>query len=329
MKILIAGLGSIGRRHLKNLIALGETDIVLFRTGKGTVNDDFVQEYPVEHNLEKAMEEKPDAVVISNPTAMHMDVAVLAAQANATIFLEKPISHTFDSLIPFERALAASTSKVYVAYQFRFNDGLKKIKDLIQNEEMGRPISFQSRWGEYLPDWHPWEDYRLSYAASSEMGGGVVLTLSHPIDYLRWIFGEVTELFAVTGNQSNLELTCEDFADVSLKYANGVTGDIHLDYYSKPKQHDLVIQCERGTISWDYKSNIVKVEDLKSHCNNILPAVGHKRNQMYLEEIAHFIDVCKNDIEPVCTYKDGKQALNLALGILQSGRYQDRVIFED
>ncbi len=328
MKFLIAGLGSIGRRHLKNLMILGYDDIILYRTGKGSLGE-IDKDFPVFTTLDSAMAENPDAVIISNPTALHMPVAEMAARSGAHIFLEKPISHTLDSLYGFESILEKSKSKVFVAYQFRFNPGLEQIKEMLSKEIAGRPVSFISRWGEYLPDWHPWEDYRESYAARPDLGGGVVLTLSHPIDYLRWFFGEVRTLIAEVGNKSNLALDCEDFADVKLTFRNGVEGSLHLDYFSRPKVHDLQIQCEKGTINWDFASNTVVLAKGKGDIEKFLPPDQFERNQMYLDEMAHFVEVCLTDQKPHCTYEDGKKTLDIGLGILQSGRYDDRVIFEE
>ena len=327
LKFLIAGLGSIGRRHLDNLLALGQDDIILYRTGQGSLGD-MDRDFPVYHDLSAAMAQKPDAVIISNPTAMHMPVAEAAAKSDAHVFLEKPISHTFDSLQGFEAAMMKSSSQIFVAYQFRFNVGLRKIKEMLKIGSLGKPVSFISRWGEYLPDWHPWEDYRHSYAAQSEMGGGVVLTLSHPIDYLRWFFGDVEHLTAEIGNRSDLELVCEDFADAHLTFQSGVEGKLHLDYNTKPKVHDLRIDCESGKIFWDYDSNSVKIQAEIGEVQTISPPAGYERNQMYLDEMEHFIAICEDKQKPLCTYHDGKQALNVALGSLQGGRYHDKVIFE-
>jgi len=329
MKIIIAGLGSIGRRHLKNLVHLGENDIVLYRTHKGSVMDEKIGSFPVEVDLEKAFNNHPDAVVISNPTAMHMPVAEQAAKANCHIFIEKPISHTLESLGPFEAALKKSASVVFVGFQFRFNPGLKSVKKIIDDQVVGRPISFRCHWGEYLPGWHPWEDYRKSYAADQDMGGGVVLTLSHPLDYLRWIFGEVKELFAVTGKFSDLEIKSEDTAEVLLTFTNNVVGGLHLDYYQQPKKHDLSIICSNGTVNWEYKTSRVLIEKASGEVVEMDQPDNYERNQMYLAEMQHFLDICKKGVQPICGYSDGKKSLELARGILQSGKYNKRIILNN
>ena len=329
-RIMICGLGSIGRRHLRNLQALGVDDLVLLRSGKATLPDEDLAGIPVEHNLAAALDSwKPDGVVVSNPTSLHAETALAALRAGSYVLLEKPVSPTTDLIPALLRAERESAGRVLVGYQFRYHPGLAAVQDLLNDQAIGMPVSVSVHWGEYLPGWHPWEDYRQSYAAQAKMGGGVVLTLSHPIDYLRWMFGEVRELFAVTGNASRLGIDVEDFADVNFKFRNGITGMMHLDYYRRPKKHDLTVVCENGTLHWDYKNSIVTVEKASGEIETIAPPGKNERNQMYLQEMSHFLDVCEGDSNSVCSYQDGKKALIIAHGILMSGRHQERVIFEE
>ena len=182
MKYLIAGLGSIGRRHMRNLIALGERDIVLLRTRKTTLPEDELAPFPQETDLQEALEKhKPNAVIVANPTSLHLDVAIPAAEAGCTILLEKPISHSMEGVDKLQTAVQKSGAKVLVAFQFRYHPGLVRAKQLITDGEIGRIVSAHVHFGEYLPGWHPWEDYRQGYAARADMGGGVVLTQCHCI----------------------------------------------------------------------------------------------------------------------------------------------------
>lgn len=327
MKFLIAGLGSIGRRHLKNLEALGEKDILLYRTHLSTLADDVLDPFPVETDLEKALAHHPDAVIISNPSALHMQVAIPAAQAGCALFVEKPLADQMDDLIPLESILMEKKNVFFSAFQFRFNPGLKKVKELLDEEAAGQPLSFNSYWGEYLPDWHPWEDYRQSYAAEKGLGGGVVLTLSHPLDYLRWMFGDPVEIFANTGNASDLELEVEDFADALIRFKNDVSGTLHLDYYRRDKRQDLEIVCSDGTIYWDYASSSVNLYMADGSSVEYPAPDGFERNSMFLDEMAHFLRVLRGAEAPLCTFEDGQKALEFAWGILHSSRYQQRVVF--
>lgn len=327
MKFLIAGLGSIGRRHLKNLEALGERDIILYRTHKSTLADDGLDQYPVESDLEKALAHQPDAVIISNPSALHMQVALPAAHTGCALFVEKPLAANMDELIHLEGILQEKKNVFFSAFQFRFNPGLRKVKDLLDVEAAGRPLSFNTCWGEYLPDWHPWEDYRQSYAAKKGLGGGVVLTLCHPLDYLRWMFGNPVEVFATTGNASDLQLEVEDFADALVRFNDGVSGTLHLDYYRRDKRQDLEIVCSNGTISWDYASSAAKLHN-SDGTSTVFPAPdGFERNSMFLGEMAHFLRVLRGEEAPLCTFEDGRKMLEFAWGILHSSRYQQRLVF--
>ena len=241
MRFLIAGLGSIGRRHLRNLLALGEEDILLYRTHRSTLPDDELSRFPVETDLSAALAHKPDAVIISNPTSLHMDVALPAAEAGCALFLEKPISHNLERMDQLEAALQNSGKPALVGFQFRFNPGLRTVRQMLDEQRIGRPLSVRAHWGEYLPGWHPWEDYRQSYSARADLGGGVVLTLSHPLDYLRWLLGEAELLAAVTAQLGGLDVQVEDTAEMLFSFESGALGSLHLDYNQRPASHWLEI----------------------------------------------------------------------------------------
>ena len=182
---------------------------------------------------------------------MHLDVAIPAAQAGCHLFLEKPISHSLERLDELQAAVHRGGGQVLTGYQFRFHPGLRHARRLLAEGAIGRPLSVRAHWGEYLPGWHPWEDYRQGYSARADLGGGVVLTLSHPLDYLRWLFGEVSALWAFTGQLSDLELQVEDTAEIGLRFACGVLGSVHLDYNQHPPAHCLEIIGTQGAIRWD------------------------------------------------------------------------------
>ncbi|MBU2609594.1 MAG: Gfo/Idh/MocA family oxidoreductase [Chloroflexi bacterium] len=238
MKFLIAGLGSVGRRHLRNLKALGETDILFYRTHRATLSDDELAGLPVETDLRRALAQKPDAVIVANPTSMHLDVAIPAAEAGCAILLEKPVSGFLDGLDELAAAAQKSGSRILVGFQFRFHPSLQKAADLLRAGAIGRILLVRAHWGEYLPDWHPWEDYKQGYAARADLGGGAARSLTHPLDYLRWLCGDVQSLWAFTG-ALGLGLSVEDTADIGLRFASGAIGSVQLNYNQRPPAHHL------------------------------------------------------------------------------------------
>lgn len=316
MRFLITGYGSIGRRHFQNLLALGVEDIIFYRTHKSTLDDDELSEYIVETDLGKALAHDPDAVIVSNPTAFHLDVAIPAANAGCDILLEKPVSHNMDRVREFRRLVKAEDVKVLVGFQFRFHPGLKQIKGLLAGGQIGRPLSVQAHWGEYLPGWHPWEDYRQGYSARRDLGGGVVLTLSHPFDYLRWLVGEVKAVWAFTESGSDLELEVEDTAEIGLRFENGSIGSIHLNYTQRPAAHWMEIVGTKGTIHWDYIKGKVSVYDVQESARKEIPVPSDfERNDMFIEEMRHFLAVVKGEAEPVCDLEAGIRVQEIIAGV--------------
>jgi predicted dehydrogenase len=318
MKILLAGLGSVGRRHLRNLRLLGETDLLLYRTGKATLPDEELAGCPVETGLADALAHKPDAVIVSNPTAHHLDVAIPAAEAGCHILLEKPVSHNLDGVDRLRAAAAVSGARILVGFQFRWHPGIQAAKSHLDAFEIGAPVSARAQWGEYLPDWHPWEDYRSGYAARPDLGGGAVLTLSHPIDYLRWMLGEVASVSGVTGSRG-LGLPVEDTAEMVLAFESGAIGSVHLDYVRRPPAHGFEIAGTEGTLKWDNASGGVSIYRAGTEAWQEIPAPpGFERNVMFVEEMRHFLAVVRGEEQPACTLEDGIRALQICLEVLKS-----------
>jgi predicted dehydrogenase len=331
MKFLIAGLGSIGRRHFRNLIALGEKDIVLLRTRKATLPDDELAGYPVETDIHEAIKNhKPDAVIVANPTALHLDIAIPATEAGCHILLEKPVSDSFDRLDILQQAAQKSGSRILVGFQFRYHPTLNKARDLIQADAIGKVLTVHAHWGEYLPQWHPWEDYRQSYAARADLGGGVIRTLMHPLDYLRYLVGDVESLWSFNGHVSPLEMDVEDVAEIGLKFSNGAIGGVHLNYVQRPPRHTLEIVGTQGTLRWDNADGILQLQTFPAAfasysddppdpvIETFTPPEGFERNQLFVSQTRHFIELTRGEPKPICSLEDGIMALRLALAALES-----------
>ena len=333
MKFLIAGLGSIGRRHFRNLIALGEKDIVLLRTRKSTLSDDELKDYPVETNLQEALQKyKPDAVIVANPTSMHLDVAIPVAEAGCHILLEKPVSHSLERLDVLQKAAERSGIRILIGFQFRYHPTLNQARELIQSNALGQILTVHAHWGEYLPQWHPWEDYRQSYAARSDLGGGVIVTLTHPLDYLRYLLGEVDSLWSFNGHISPLDLDVEEVAEIGLKFTNGAVGGVHMNYFQRPAVHHLEIVGTTGTLRWDNADGVLHFykfpASFGSYSDNqpapvvetFSPPEGFERNQLFVAQTRHFLEIVRGESEPICSLEDGIMALRLALAAKESQR---------
>jgi len=316
MKILIAGLGSIGRRHIQNLLKLGVNDIIIYRHS-GIHDQEF--NFPIFDNLNNALKEKPDAVFITNPTALHIPVAIEAAKYGAHLFIEKPISHNLDNIDELLNIIKEKNIITFVAYQYRFHPALQKIKEFIDKGMLGKIIFGRVEVGQYLPDWHPEEDYRKAYSAKEDMGGGAILTLIHEIDYLTWILGEPESVSAVAGHFSNLELDVEDLAEISIKYKGNILGQCHIDYIQKAPTRWLKIIGDKGEIYWDYFENKVKFFNGKVW-SIIYEQDNFDKNEMFLSEVKYFLECLDGKQKTIVNIESDLTVFKLALASKKSAK---------
>jgi predicted dehydrogenase len=326
MKFVVAGLGSIGRRHLRNLVSLGENDVLLYRTHLSTMTEEDLAGFKTVNDFQIALKTKPDAVIVSNPTAMHLDIAIPSAKEGVHLLLEKPVSHSLDRVEELAAQGTLKNLQILVGFQFRFHPTLIRMKDLLSEGVIGRPVSCRAHWGEYLPNWHPWEDFRKSYAAKPELGGGVVLTLSHPFDYLRWIMGEVDSLWAFTSESKELLIGTESTAEVGLRFSNGATGSVHLDYIQQPGSHTLDIIGSNGSLHWDNSTGELKLyRSTNKEWTSFFPPAGFERNDLFIAEMKAFLAMLRGDAPSPCTLADGISTLEIALAVIQSAN-EKRII---
>ena len=327
MKFVIAGLGSIGRRHLRNLDALGEKDITLYRTHLSTLPEEDLAGYPVTSDLESALDARPDGVIISNPTAMHLDTAISAARRGLHVLLEKPISHSMDRVEEFKQLADSNGSRILMGFQFRYHPTLQKARSLILEQAIGRPVSARAHWGEYLPGWHPWEDHRAGYAARKELGGGVVLTLCHPLDYLTWMLGDVEAVTAqISPVEDVLQTDVDALAEISMHHLSGVVSNVHLDYIQRPGSHTLEINGTQGSLRWDNANGVLRLFRVQTdQWESFIPPVGFERNWLFMEEMRDFIRMIRNEQGEFCTLSDGMRAQKIVEAAYQSAESGIRV----
>lgn len=321
-RFLIAGLGSIGRRHLRNLVTLGERDIVLLRSHQSTLPDTDLADYPAETDVEVALEKyRPQAVIVSNPTALHLNVAIPAARQGCALLLEKPLSDSTKGMRELERATKQGGAQVLMAFQFRFHPALLLARRLIREQAIGRVFSAHVHFGEFLPGWHPWEDYRKSYAARADLGGGVLLTQCHSLDYLPWLIGEPEAVSGLVGKFSDLEVDVDDSAEIILRFADSKVGTIHLDFAQQPPSHEVVIEGTAGVIQCDLLTGMTRIYTAeRSQWEDHPLPVGWERNTMFLDEMKHFMAVARGMAQPACTLAEGMRVMQLIEAVRRSSK---------
>jgi predicted dehydrogenase len=306
MKALIVGLGSIGRRHARNWAALGLGPVVVCHQ---TDDLDVV-----------LRSERPEVVLVTNPTSLHVESACKAIRAGAHVLTEKPIGHQLNGLAELLETAKHTRRVLMVGYNLRFHPGLARLKELVAQRAIGTIVTARAEVGEYLPDWHPWEDYRRSYSGRSELGGGAVLTFSHELDSLCWLLGAPRRVVAIATHASSLETDTEDVAEIVLHFECGAVGSVHVDYVRRPPGRSLELTGEDGILRWEYAANRLL---------QYVPAIRQwrieegdrrfDRNDMYLAELRHFASCARGEVEqPLVDGPQGAAILAVALAAKRS-----------
>ena len=314
------GYGSIGKRHVNNLLLIPDIEIIIC-THRHDMDNELKNKCKIIESLDECINEKPIAAIISNVTSLHIQTALKLASAGLHLFIEKPLSNNLENMEKLSDIVCGKKLVTFMGFNLRFHECIKKIKELLENNTIGKIISVNAESGSYLPDWHPYEDYRDSYASKENLGGGVVLTCIHEIDYLHWFFGEIKELFAMTGKFSDLKIEVDDLASVIMKFSNNIIAELHLDFFQKPDFRCCKIIGTNGTIYWDSKDNIVKVYDIKiKKWIEKINIINYERNNMYVDEMKYFLDCVNKNKNTNNDIKDGISTLKIALDIIESSK---------
>ena len=294
LKILIIGYGSIGKRHTNNLLNIDNLEIIVCSKNKESFKL-IKKGVKIFTSFEDALKEKPDISIICNETSFHIDTAIKLAKINSHLFIEKPLSHSLNDMNKLLKIIKQKKLITMVGCNMRFHDGIKSIKKFLDNNELGQIFSVIAENGSYMPDWHPGENYQINYASNKKLGGGVVLTQIHEIDYLCWFFGKVSNVSSVSGKLSDLQLDVEDFSSSILKFKNNIIAELHLDYYQKPAVRTCKIMGKKGKIIWNYENNHLQIfKNSTKKFSTKLIEKKFDRNKMYVEELKYFLNCVKN-----------------------------------
>lgn len=316
MRILIAGLGAIGQRHARNLRALlgDDLDLLAYRRRRlpHLITESLQRDDSCDvemalgvrsfDDLDRALDERPDAVFVCSPSSHHLEVAQRAADAGCHLFIEKPVSHTLDGLPHLAVTVAQKGLVALVGCQWRFHPLVRQLREGIDGGLFGAIVNGTIDYAEYLPDWHPYEDYRTSYAARAALGGGVVLTQIHDYDLAWWLFGRPVRVTASGGHLSDLEIDVEDTVDAWLQ---GGRVDVHV-------RQTFASRDRRRVISLAIPGKTVHVD--------LLNVPGYERNQMFVDEVRHFVACVRGEEQAATPLSDGIDVLRVALAVKTSMR---------
>ena len=318
-RILIVGYGSIGKRHVKNILNHTNSQVIIctkrsdldFKTNRVIISD----------SLDHCLSHKPNIGFICNETSFHIHTALQLAKAGLDLFLEKPLSDSIKGVKQLQKIVKQKKLITQMGYHLRFHDSIIKIRKLIKQKKIGRIISVQAENGSYFPDWHPYEDYRKSYAGKKRLGGGIILTQIHDIDYLYWFFCNPKSIFSLAGKFSDLKISAEDYSASIIQFPNRIIAELHLDFFQGPEYRKCKIKGTNGIIEWNSIENKIKFFNNRKKKWELIPSITtYKRNQLYIDEIKHFFKCVKNRKKSINSLDDGIKTLNIALTMKKSSR---------
>jgi predicted dehydrogenase len=314
-RLLIVGYGSIGQRHLRIARALlPNADIRVLRHHQSESTPEYADSCM--RNLNEALAFSPQAAVIASPSTFHMQSAQPLAEAGVHLLVEKPLAASTDGVEQLLSTCVKLNLVLMTAYNLRFLSSLQEFRTLIQSGRIGNVISVRCEVGQHLTSWRPSLDYRQSASASRLLGGGVLLELSHEIDYLRWIFGEVAWVRANLSQQGDLEIDVEDTAHLIFGFdvdKNGrqLIANLSMDFV----RQDVTRQClaigDRGSLRWNGLTGNIEMFPPEGIGWNPLRYLPAKPDDTYILEWKHFLSCIHDGTAPLIDGNDGVSVLRI------------------
>ena len=322
--IAIVGFGSIGRRHFRLIRkTFPAVNLVLVRFQRKEIYPEEKFADAIFSNINEVINFGIDAAIIASPASIHINHAVQFVKAGIPILIEKPLSNNLEDAILFNQIASEKNVKVLLGYVLRHSINSQIFKNNIENDMLGDKLFAHIDFSSYLPDWRVNQDYRTTVSASADLGGGVLLELSHEIDYANWFFGPFNKVYALIKNTNTLDIDVEDTAELILTNSEGLNISIHIDFCSRINKRKCILFGSSSSLICDHIRN--KVELVSSDQSAQSLNGNHHVTDMYKTQILHFFRCVENNETPYVTIQDGIDVLKLINAAKQSN-LEERVI---
>jgi len=287
---LIIGSGSIGQRHISNLKKIGINNITALRSKKGHYKK-LPESLGVKEisSWTEAKKIKSDIAIISNPSSLHIDAALKISGHVKGVFIEKPLSNNLSECNQLIDLLNNKKITSFVGHNLMFHPVIKKIIEFINENDIGEIINIQCQVGQWLPDWHPYEDYTKAYYARKDLGGGVSLSLIHEIHLAlalaglpAYVSGEITEY-------KQLKLDVDVCSDLMIKHKSGAVSQIHLDFLQRPSHRSGLVTFEKAWLSYDFSKMQITAQKINEEPYELFQNSDFDPNIMYIDQLKEFV----------------------------------------
>jgi predicted dehydrogenase len=320
-RILINGAGIAGIRHFgiaRNLFPNAEIAILTTRQMLDSnlgYNWHFTK-------VEEAIKFQPDIAILSGAASTRIEIGLALANSGVHLLVEKPISVSIKNVENLIEICAEKKLILAIGYNLRFYESLIYFRDQLNLGVIGKPLLVKCEVGQFLPSWRESADYRYSVSAQRKLGGGVLLELSHEIDYLEWIFGKIGWVRATIMQQSSLEIDVEDSAFLTLGIENknnpNLVANLAMDFIRHDTQRNCIVIGENGTLKWDgIKQQVSILKQGESSWTNLITTT-HSSNASYLAEWKDFLECLDTRKSPIATGIDGLKSLEVIAAAIES-----------
>lgn len=333
MKFLVIGLGSMGKRRIRNLQYLKKKDIIGWDL-KVNRRKECEDKYKIKtyENINEALTKKPDAIIISTPPNHHLEYQLLATKNKIHFFCEAGIFTNgiadLIKMIKKQKIIAAPSAT------WRFNDSIKKIRELVKKEKIGNIVAFTYHMGQYLPDWHPWENISKFYVGKRKTSATREM-VPFELEWLTWIFGDINKISCMKDKISNLKVNIDDVYQLIFQFKSGIIGHLLVDVISRSPTRIIRVVGEKGTIYWDWMEDIVRLYDSnKGKWFEFEEKKGFKENgyaakeNMYIGEIDNFINAINGKEKYIYSLEEDLKILSLLEAAEESAEKEVHVILK-
>lgn len=328
---VVTGGGSIGKRHLKNLLELevNKENIYVLEPRDDRIKE--INKLGIKNCLKNINDFKNldiHAAIICSPTSYHIDQGIFFANKGANLMIEKPLSKDLNNIEELERVVKEKKLITFIAYIFRFSSSIKFLKKILDEKIIGNVFFVRGEFSEYLPDWHPYEEYNSFYMAEKKLGGGSILDQSHIMDLIHHLFGDFKSVMAHNTKIGNLDIQADDIAEMIVELKNGILASIHTDILGRQHNKSLEIKGTDGNISWDFYKNSISIYDAKTKTTKVEENFDKDFNKVYIEEMKYFINCCETRQEAHPNLKIGIDTMKLILSSEESHKTGKKVLIQ-
>ena len=308
MQIIVVGGGSIGKRHIANLLKLNMTIQITAVDPSEAISNKIRHQFGIDVYLtldEALYEKKYDLAFICSPSHLHISQGITLAKENIHLFIEKPVALSLDEAKTLIPVIERYKVNVMVGCNLRFHPGVVHMLNALKDELIGRPLYARANFAHYLPNWRPGQDYQKTYSANKDQGGGILLDDIHEPDYLCWLLGGVESVSGSLENLGDLGIDTEDIAEYTLWHNSGAYSQIHTDYLRRDKSRGCELVGTEGTIIWSSSGKNPETVNVQIYnADNdkwfvLYNQDAYDPNQQYIDEIKYFLDKVQRGGEPM------------------------------